>query len=55
MTRVGAATGSELRWSGDIALDPSWKANALRYVAFVQHRDGRAIVAAAQTAGRGAR
>jgi hypothetical protein len=55
MTRVGAATGSEFRWSGDIALDKRWNPNALRYVVFVQHRSGRAIVAAAQTDNRSAR
>jgi hypothetical protein len=55
ITHVGQATGSEFRWSGDIALDPSWKPNALRYVAFVQHKNSRAIVAAAQTTNRSAR
>jgi hypothetical protein len=47
ITRVGEATGSELDWKGEIRLDPSWNSNALRYVAFVQHRNGREIVAAA--------
>jgi hypothetical protein len=55
VTHVGQATGAEFRWSGDITLDPSWKREALRYVAFVQHRNGRAIVAAAQTTNSTAR
>jgi hypothetical protein len=47
IVHVGEPVSAELTWHGDLDVDPSWNAAALRVSAFVQNRRGRQIIAVA--------